>query len=129
MLAFSTWPPLLLVALGGGMGACLRYLVGRWSLVTFGPALPLGTWIVNISGGLAMGLLIGWLARMSDGGEDLRLLLGVGVLGGFTTFSAFSLELVTMVNRGEVGLAAAYAVSSVAGATLAVFAGLWLARA
>jgi CrcB protein len=129
MLAFSTWPPLLLVALGGGMGACLRYLVGRWSLVTFGPGVPLGTWIVNISGGLVMGLLAGWLGRQGSDNEPMRLLLGVGVLGGFTTFSAFSLELVTMVNRGEVGLATAYAVSSVAGATLAVFAGLWLARA
>jgi CrcB protein len=128
MSAIATLPPLLLVALGGGLGAVLRYLVGRWSLVTFGPGLPLGTWIVNISGGLAMGLLIGWLARMSDGGEDLRLLIGVGVLGGFTTFSAFSLELVAMINRGEAGLAAAYAVSSVAGGVLAVFAGLWLAR-
>jgi fluoride exporter len=129
MPAPTTLPPLILIAFGGAFGACLRYLVGRWSLVTFGPGLPLGTWIVNISGGLAIGLLAGWIGRMNDGGEELRLLLGVGVLGGFTTFSAFSLELVTMVNRGEVGLAAAYAVSSVAGAMLAVFTGIWLARA
>ena len=76
-----------------------------------------------------MGLLAGWLTRIDAGGEDLRLLLGVGVLGGFTTFSAFSLEVFTMINRNEIGLAAAYAVSSVAGGVLALMTGVWLARA
>jgi len=129
MPALATLPSLLLVALGGATGAVLRYLVGRWSLVTFGPGLPLGTWIVNISGGLAMGLLAGWLARPGSGAEHMRLLLGVGVLGGFTTFSAFSLEVVTLLNRGEAIWALGYALASVTGAVLAVFAGLWLARA
>ena len=73
-------------------------------------------------------LLAGWLARMSSGAEELRLLLGVGVLGGFTTFSAFSLEIYNMITRAEVALAAAYAVSSVAGSVLAVLAGVWLMR-
>ena len=68
-------------------------------------------------------LLAGWLARMSSGAEELRLLLGVGVLGGFTTFSAFSLEIYNMITRAEVALAAAYAVSSVAGSVLAAFGG------
>ena len=121
-------PPLLLVAIGGGLGACLRYLIGRFTLHSFGPGLPFGTWTVNIVGGLAMGLLAGWLAKTDMSGEELRIFLGVGVLGGFTTFSAFSLELANMILRGDLGLAGAYAVSSVCGATLAVFGGIWLAR-
>ncbi len=126
--ALNTVPPLLLVALGGGLGSSLRYLVGRWTLVNLGPGLPFGTWAVNILGGLAMGLLAGWLSRLNEGGEGLRLLFGVGVLGGFTTFSAFSLEVFNMINRGDIALAGAYAVSSMAGAVLAVFTGVMLAR-
>jgi CrcB protein len=126
MPALSAFPPLLLVALGGGLGASLRYLVGQWTAANFGPGFPLGTWAVNILGGLAMGLLVAVLARAAEA-EPLRLLLGVGVLGGFTTFSAFSLELFTMINRGDIGLAAAYATSSVAGSVIAVLAGLYLA--
>jgi CrcB protein len=128
MPVLTSVPPLLLVALGGGIGSMLRYLVGRWALVNFGPGFPAGTWAVNIAGGLLMGLLIGWLARIDEGGESLRLLLGVGVLGGFTTFSAFSLEVFAMINRGEIGLAGAYAVSSVAGSVLAVMTGIYLMR-
>lgn len=129
MPALSAVPPLLLVALGGGVGAVLRYLVGQWTLANFGPEFPFGTWAVNIAGSLAMGLLVGWLAQRDADGEALRLLLGVGVLGGFTTFSAFSLEVFTMIVRGDTGLAGAYALSSVAGAVLAVMTGVWLARA
>jgi CrcB protein len=129
MPALAAFPPLLLVAFGGGIGACLRYLVGRWTLVAFGPGLPFGTWSVNILGSFAMGLLAGWLTRADANSNELRLLLGVGVLGGFTTFSAFSLDMFTMIERNEIGLAAAYAVSSVAGSVLALMTGVWLARA
>lgn len=129
MPAFASLPPLLLVALGGGLGACLRHLVGQWALVRFGPGLPFGTWTVNILGALLMGLLAAFVARADGAGGELRLLLGVGLLGGFTTFSAFSLELFTMINRGEIGLAAAYAVSSVAGSVLALMTGVFLGRA
>jgi CrcB protein len=133
MPSINALPPLLLVATGGALGACLRYGVGRWALATLGPDFPWGTWGVNIIGGMAMGLLAGMLARIdaanvTGGGEGLRLLLGVGVLGGFTTFSAFSLELYTMITRGEALLAGAYAVSSVAGSVVALLAGVWLAR-
>ena len=93
-----------------------------------GPGFPFGTFAVNILGGFLMGLLAGWLARTSAGGEELRLLLGVGVLGGFTTFSAFSLEVYNMITRAEIALAAAYSISSVAGSVLAVLAGVWLMR-
>jgi fluoride exporter len=124
--ALSSVPPLLLVALGGGFGAGLRYLVGEWALLRFGPGLPFGTWAVNIVGAFLMGLLAAFLARVE--GDELRLLLGVGMLGGFTTFSAFSLEVFAMINRGDIGLAAAYSVSSVAGSVLALMTGVYLGR-
>jgi fluoride exporter len=123
-----TMPHLLLVAIGGALGSVLRYGVGRWAILALGPGFPFGTFAVNIIGGLLMGVLAGWLARFGEEAEALRLLLGVGVLGGFTTFSAFSLEVYNMITRAEVALAAAYAVSSVAGSVLAVLAGVWLMR-
>lgn len=129
MNALAAFPPLALVMSGGAVGAGLRYIVGRWVFANLGPELPFGTWMVNILGGLAMGLLAGVVSKTSDGGEPLRLLIGVGVLGGFTTFSAFSLELFNMIVRGDVALAAAYAVSSVAGSVVALYAGVALARA
>lgn len=125
--SLAALPPLLLVMLGGSVGAGLRYLVGAWTVANIVSNLPFGTWTVNVVGGLLMGLLTGWLIR-SGGDESLRLLLGVGVLGGFTTFSAFSLEMFTMINRGEIGLAGAYAVSSVAGSVLAVMTGAYVMR-
>ena len=124
----STMPHLLLVALGGGLGTALRYGAGRWAIAVLGPGFPFGTFAVNIIGGFLMGLLAGWLAQSSDGGEELRLLLGVGVLGGFTTFSAFSLEVYNMITRAEIALAAAYSISSMAGSVLAVLAGVALMR-
>lgn len=119
---------LLFVMLGGAIGAGSRLLVGRATLAAFGPGYPWGTLAVNIVGGLLMGVLAGTLAR-SSAGENARLLLGVGVLGGFTTFSAFSLEVVTMIERGALGVALGYALLSVVGAVLAVFAGLYAVRA
>ena len=128
MNVLTALPPLILVMSGGAVGAGLRYLVGLWAFDNLGPGLPFGTWTVNILGGLAMGLLAGTLSKI-NGGEPLRLLIGVGVLGGFTTFSAFSLELFNMVIRGDAVLAGAYAVSSVAGSVVALYAGVALARA
>ena len=122
-------PPLALVMLGGAIGAGFRYHVGLIALRLAGPGFPWGTWIVNLAGGLLMGLLAGTLGRQADGGEQLRLFLGVGVLGGFTTFSAFSLETYNMLVRGEGLLAGAYAVSSFAGSVLMLTLGVWLARA
>lgn len=102
-----------------------RFGVGRMVGVT---ALPWATLIVNVTGGLAMGLLAGWLAVRGTGGESWRLLLGVGVLGGFTTFSAFSLDMMLLIERGQAGVAIAYALASVVLALGALAAGLWIMR-
>jgi len=115
----------LTVALGGGIGAWLRFAVGR--IVGFS-AYPWATLLVNVSGSFAMGLLAGWLARHSADGEFWRLLLGVGLLGGFTTFSAFSLELVNLAQRGSIALAFGYALISVLAGVLGLFAGLAVMR-
>ncbi|OQW80506.1 MAG: camphor resistance protein CrcB [Proteobacteria bacterium ST_bin14] len=118
---------LLLVMMGGALGAGARYLVGKALLGWLGPDYPWGTLAVNVLGGLAMGALAGMLGRMTAG-DQARLFLAVGVLGGFTTFSAFSLELVTMLERGAMMTAMGYALASVAGAVVALFAGLAMTR-
>ncbi len=119
---------LFLVMLGGAIGAGARHLVGRAALALWGPGFPVGTLAVNVIGGLAMGLLAGWLASRASGDEALRYLLGVGVLGGFTTFSAFSLETVLMIERGELMTASFYIIASVVLAIGALFAGLLVSR-
>ena len=124
-------PPLVYVMLGGAIGAGFRYQIGAIALRNLGPGFPWGTWIINLLGGLLMGILAGTLSRQftPEQGEPLRLLMGVGVLGGFTTFSAFSLEAANMLLRGQLMLATAYVVSSAAGAIMFVFVGLFLTRA
>jgi len=120
----SAPPPLyasLSVALGGGIGALLRYQLGRMMTQWLGPAMvsifPWATLAANALGSLAMGLLAGWLARngaaSATGGEQMRLLLGAGLLGGFTTFSAFSLEMVMLIQRGQVLFALLYLILSI----------------
>ena len=115
------------VALGGAVGAVLRYQLGRgmthWLGAQAMTAFPWATLTANVLGSLAMGLLAGWLARHGDGsGEQWRLLIGVGLLGGFTTFSAFSLEMMLLIERGQAWTALTYALVSV----LAGLAGLYL---
>lgn len=116
------------VALGGGIGALLRYQAGRWMTHLLGPqtmvAFPFATLAVNVVGSLAMGLLAGWLARYGTGGEQWRLFLGVGVLGGFTTFSSFSLEMMLLIERGQAAQALAYAFISVLAGLTALYIGL-----
>ncbi len=120
--------PLLYVMVGGAVGSGARYLTGRAMLSLLGPDYPFGTLAVNLIGGLLMGVLVGVLAR-NTASETWRLLLGVGVLGGFTTFSAFSLDVVTMIERGAIGVAFGYILVSVIGSVAALFAGLSAVRA
>ncbi len=119
---------LIYVALGGALGASMRHVLGVAMLKTMGPSYPWGTLAANVIGGLLMGILVGWLAFKVSGGENLRLLLGVGVLGGFTTFSSFSLEAVRMIEVKAYAVAAGYISASVVLSVLAVFAGLIMAR-
>ena len=128
----STASPLAasgLVALGGGIGAVARYQTGRLLTMLLGPAtvaaFPWATLAVNVIGSLAMGLLAGGLARFgAGGGETWRLLVGVGLLGGFTTFSAFSLELMLLIERGQSGTAFTYAAVSVLAGLTGLYLGL-----
>lgn len=121
-----------LVAAGGAIGAVGRYQLGRLvtSMVgeTAARSFPWATLAINIAGCLAMGLLAGWLARQGAAQENLRLLLGVGILGGFTTFSTFGLELLMLAERGAVVPAFAYAAASVLAGLAAVFIGMMIAR-
>ncbi len=120
----------LLVAIGGGAGAALRYQVGRFftALAGINAMFPWATFAINLIGSLCMGLLAGGLAKWGPGGETWRLLLGVGVLGGFTTFSAFSLEMTLLLERGQFAIAASYAALSIAGGVAGLFLGLALMR-
>ena len=120
------------VALGGAIGALLRYQTGRLLTHWLGPntvtAFPWATLTVNVLGSLAMGLLAGYLARHGQGGEQWRLFLGVGVLGGFTTFSAFSLEMMILIERGQAAQGLIYALVSVLAGLTALYLGLILMR-
>jgi CrcB protein len=120
---------LLLVAGGGAVGATARYLLGVQMLRLLGPGWPFGTLAANVLGGFLMGLLAGALAlRGGADQEKWRLLLGVGLLGGFTTYSAFSLEVALMVERREWASALTYSLLSVVLSVGALFAGLLLMR-
>ncbi|MDB5528642.1 MAG: crcB [Devosia sp.] len=119
----------VLVGVGGGIGAMARYgasvLVGR----VWPSGFPLATLLINIVGSLAMGLLIGWLAKaMPSWAAEGRLFLAVGVLGGFTTFSSFSLDTIALIERGEIGQAGTYVVLSVVVSVVCLYLGLLMTR-
>ncbi len=114
------------VALGGAIGASGRYLTGVAAIRLMGPGFPWGTLAVNVLGSFAMGVLVVLLGHL--GANRLAPLLMTGVLGGFTTFSAFSLDAMTIWERGQQGLAATYVAASVGLSLAAIVAGLWMAR-
>ena len=118
------------VALGGAAGAAARYHAGRLVTNIAGPdaVFPWATLSVNVIGCFAMGLLVGWLGRFEGGIEATRTLIGVGLLGGFTTFSAFGLEMLQLIQRGSAGLAAGYAGISVIAGVGALYIGLLIMR-
>lgn len=117
--------PIFQVALGGAIGASLRYMTGLMMARLLGKGFPWGTLTVNIVGSFLMGVLVVVLAQT---GNRYAPLLMTGLLGGFTTFSAFSLDVVTLYERGQVALAGGYVAASVTVSIAALFAGLLLAR-
>lgn len=118
----------LLVAIGGAVGSVCRYLAGVVALRLFGPAFPWGTLIVNLTGSFAIGVLTELLARRFNAPMELRVLLVTGFLGGFTTFSSFSLDTIILYERGAFALAAAYVMASVVLSLGATFAGMAVIR-
>ena len=121
-------PPLLIVMLGGAIGAGFRYHVSLVALRNLGAGFPWGTWFINLLGGFLMGMLAAVITRDGRVDQPLWLFLGTGLLGGFTTFSAFSLDTFGMLQRGDPVMAACYAVSSVAGSIMLLICGYYLVR-
>ena len=122
------WLDLLLIFVGGGSGSVLRYGVGVAMAGVFGGGMPFGTLTVNIIGSFAIGCLAASLPSIEAGGTTSRLLLMTGLLGGFTTFSAFSLDALTLVQRQEMGLALGYIAASLTLSLAAVSLGWFLCR-
>lgn len=118
----------VLVAVGGAIGSLLRYYVGLGSLRLMGPGFPWGTLVVNVVGCFIIGVFAEVIARRFNASVELRLLLMTGFLGGFTTFSAFSLDAITLFERGEIFAGGIYIVASVGLSMVAVMAGLGLMR-
>lgn len=120
---------IVLVAVGGAFGSVCRYLTGILMTRLMGPAFPWGTITVNIVGSFAIGLLTELVARRFDASLEMRLLLVVGILGGFTTFSSFSLDTVALIEKGAVSSAVIYVFASVVVSLMATFAGFAVGRA
>jgi CrcB protein len=123
------WKALLAVGIGGGIGAILRYAVGMAFVQRFGPGFPWGTFAINVSGSFLIGIVAQLALTRSFGvTPTVRLFAATGVLGGYTTFSTFSLDTMVLVGDGAFSLSAAYALGSVAAGVLAAYAGQILAR-
>ncbi len=118
----------ILVFFGGGLGATLRHLVNVFCARCLGTGFPWGTFIINITGSTVMGLIAGYLAFKGEASQPWRLFVMTGILGGYTTFSAFSLDAALLYERGELGLAALYVAGSVVLSIAGLFAGLALMR-
>ncbi len=118
----------LVVFIGAGLGGMLRHAIGLLSLRWLGPGFPYGTLFINIAGSAAMGLVVGLLALHNLPNQNLRLFLATGILGGFTTFSTFSLDSIALWQRGQMLAAAVYVVSSVAVSFLALWGAMAFLR-
>ena len=120
---------ILAVGIGGGIGAILRYLVGAAFLQRFGPGFPWGTFVINVTGSFFIGVIAQLaLTRAFGITPNVRLFAATGVLGGYTTFSTFSLDTVTLVEDGAAPLALLYAAGSVIAGLFAAYLGQVLAR-
>jgi CrcB protein len=122
------WGVVATVALGGALGSVIRYLVAGAVQPSWWSGFPFGIFVVNITGGLAMGLITAMAALKLNLSAEMRAFLTTGILGGYTTFSTFSLESAMLVERGAYAQAAAYVVGSTVLSIVALFAGLWLVR-
>jgi len=118
----------LLVFIGGGLGSTLRHIVNVVSARVLGTGFPYHTFIINITGSTVMGLIAGYLALKGEASQPWRLFLMTGILGGYTTFSAYSLDAALLYERGEIWLALFYVVGSVVFSIAGLFAGLALVR-
>jgi len=118
----------LIVFLGGGLGAAVRHGINIGVARTLGTAFPYGTLLINITGSFIMGLVAAYFAFKGDASQHWRLFLTTGILGGYTTFSAFSLDAALLYERGEIGMSALYVAASVALAIAGLFAGFALVR-
>lgn len=118
----------LIVFLGGGVGAALRHGVNLVAARLLGSSFPFATLFENVSGSFVLGLLAGYFAFRGGPSQHWQLFLTTGILGGYTTFSAFSLDAALLYERGALGMAALYALVSVMLAIGGLFAGLWIVR-
>lgn len=120
---------LVLVAVGGAFGSVCRYLVGVWATRWFGPSFPWGTLAVNVVGSFVIGLMVEVIARRFNASAEMRVFIVTGIIGGFTTWSSFTLDTMVLLERGAGAAAFAYLVGSLVISFAAVFAGLALGRA
>jgi fluoride exporter len=120
---------ILIVAVGGAVGSVCRFLTGVVVTRLAGPAFPWGTFTVNVVGSFAIGFLAELVARKLNASMEMRLLIVVGFLGGFTTFSSFSLDTIALIERGATAAALSYVLASVVISLLATFGGLAFGRA
>ena len=118
----------LIVFLGGGLGSMLRYGVNIAATRALGAGFPYGILLINVTGSFTMGLVAAWFAFKGDASQDWRLFLTTGILGGYTTFSAFSLDAAVLYERGEISAAVIYVVASVVISIAGLFAGMAIVR-
>ncbi|HXD46417.1 MAG TPA: fluoride efflux transporter CrcB [Pseudolabrys sp.] len=119
----------IVVFLGGGLGAALRHGINIGVARLFGGGFPYATFFINVSGSFVMGLIAAWFAFKGDASQHWRLFLTTGILGGYTTFSTFSLDAALLYERGQLALAATYVIGSVVLGIVGLFAGLAIVRA
>jgi CrcB protein len=117
-----------LVFVGSGIGGVVRHLFNGWITVVVGGGFPIGILLINIIGSTLMGVVAGWFAFKGSAPLDVRIFLTTGILGGFTTFSAFSLDAALLYERGKPAHAAIYIVASVMLSIAGLFLGMWSMR-
>ena len=118
----------LSIAAGGALGSVLRHFAGKSAVMLFGAAFPYGTLFVNVAGSFVMGVFVSLFAHTLNPSQEMRAFLTVGLLGGFTTFSSFSLDVATLYERGQIGTAALYVALSLILSFAGIFAGIFLVR-